>query len=239
MLKLIDSFVTTITVALALVALTFGGCRKAKPPAPSRSVQASQLPPIKVRASKEMLLTYYSSTKQGFDTASKVDDIPEKRRGWVRVVDLKTKPGHRQDHELVYVADLRKAKKDGTFHYLVMSRAGFEAAAQNRASGGAAEPHPAKQPSSTTASSAKSAKVVLYSTSWCPACKSARRWLKENKVPFVEKDIEQDSEAAAELMSKAQKAGVATSGVPVLDVAGTLVQGFNPAQVLSLLGGKK
>ena len=81
--------------------------------------------------------------------------------------------------------------------------------------------------------------VVLYATAWCPACKAARRWLTDNKVPFVEKDVEKDPAAAEELMQRARAAGLSTSGVPVLDIRGNLIQGFDPERIRALLRGTK
>lgn len=65
--------------------------------------------------------------------------------------------------------------------------------------------------------------VVMYSTSWCGYCRRARSYFTQKKIEFVEKDIEQDSEAAREMM---QKVG-GRSGVPVIDIDGTIIQGFD------------
>ena len=37
-------------------------------------------------------------------------------------------------------------------------------------------------------------KVTIYTTSWCPACKAAKQWLGQNKVPYQEFDIETSTE---------------------------------------------
>jgi len=39
--------------------------------------------------------------------------------------------------------------------------------------------------------------IVVYSTVWCPDCKRAKRFLGEQRVPYVNIDIEQDAEAMA------------------------------------------
>ena len=39
--------------------------------------------------------------------------------------------------------------------------------------------------------------IVVYSTVWCPDCKRAKRFFAEQRVPYVNIDIEQDSEAMA------------------------------------------
>ena len=50
-------------------------------------------------------------------------------------------------------------------------------------------------------------------------------------MPFVDKDIEKDPGAAAELERKAKRAGLHLGGVPVLDVGGHLMMGFDAATV--------
>ena len=209
--------------------LAFAGCKRHDAP-PVAGIQASELPKIIVAKKRpKLLFTYYAGSR--FESTDKLASVPEQRRGWIRVVDLSMKPETRRDHELVYVADLRKAKADGSYPYVVMSRVAFELAARNRVGLGATDP-PSAQVS-------VSDKVILYSTAWCPACKSARQYLKKSGIPFVERDIEKDPQAAAELMRKAKAAGISASGVPVLDVRGTLMQGFDPQRLAKLLGAKK
>ena len=196
----------------------------------AQELQASALPVITVTKAKKLLLTYYDAGK--FVTATEIEKVPKGSQGWVRAVDLGLKVDQRKDLELVYVADLRKANDKGEFPYVVMSRRAFESSAQGRATAGATDP-------TGKAPGQKGGTVILYSTAWCPACKSARRYLTEKGIPFIEKDIEKDQTAAAELMSKAQAAGISTSGVPVLDVNGTLMQGFDAQRLEALIGGSK
>ncbi len=68
------------------------------------------------------------------------------------------------------------------------------------------------------------AKVIVYSTSWCAFCHTEMQWLEKLGVDFVAKDIEADKAAYEELMSKN---GGSFSGVPVTDIAGELVLGFD------------
>lgn len=37
--------------------------------------------------------------------------------------------------------------------------------------------------------------ITMYSTTWCPDCRRAKRFLHEHGIPFVEVDIEQDPTA--------------------------------------------
>jgi glutaredoxin len=76
--------------------------------------------------------------------------------------------------------------------------------------------------------------VVLYGTSWCGYCKKARAWLKKKDVAFTERDVEKEPAAAQELATKAANAGLQTTGVPVIDVHGQLVLGFDEPRLESL-----
>jgi arsenate reductase-like glutaredoxin family protein len=78
--------------------------------------------------------------------------------------------------------------------------------------------------------------VTIYGTSWCGACRAARQYLTERKIPFADKDIEQDPAAARELSEKASKMGIPTDRVPVIDVRGRLLLGFDRARIEALLG---
>ncbi|MGC4122929.1 MAG: glutaredoxin domain-containing protein [Myxococcales bacterium] len=77
--------------------------------------------------------------------------------------------------------------------------------------------------------------VVLYTTSWCGACKRAKAWLRQNRVEHVVKDIEADEEAARELATKCAVAKVRPGGVPVLDARGRLMVGFGAAAYKAIL----
>ena len=63
----------------------------------------------------------------------------------------------------------------------------------------------------------------------------ARRWLLKQKIPYVEKDVESDQAAAAELQQKGLAQGVPVRGVPVFEIYGHLLPGFDPSRIISLL----
>jgi glutaredoxin-like YruB-family protein len=79
------------------------------------------------------------------------------------------------------------------------------------------------------------AQITIYSTTWCAFCKTEKQYLDKLGIPFVEKDIEADKEAYEELMTKN---GGAFQGVPVTDIAGELVLGFDRAKIDSLIKDK-
>jgi glutaredoxin len=112
---------------------------------------------------------------------------------------------------------------------------GTEAATPPRPRAPAARPPTSKRPPtpSIELSDADRSKldIVLYSTSWCGYCRKARSWMTSNGVPFVEKDIEKDAAANAEYKSKSN----GYSGVPLIDVNGTVVRGFDQPKVQGLI----
>lgn len=79
------------------------------------------------------------------------------------------------------------------------------------------------------------AKVIIYSTTWCAFCKTEKQYLEKLGVAFVEKDIEADAEAHEELMGKI---GGNFRGVPVTDIDGDLVLGFDRPKIDDILKNK-
>lgn len=64
--------------------------------------------------------------------------------------------------------------------------------------------------------------VKIYTTSMCPYCKMARDFLKDNKVKFEEINLENNQKAANEMIEKSGQ-----TGVPVLDINGKIIVGFD------------
>ncbi len=85
-------------------------------------------------------------------------------------------------------------------------------------------------------SSASTPKITIYSTTWCAFCKTEKQYLDKLGIAFVEKDIEEDKAAYEELMAKSGDNGY--QGVPVTDIAGTLVLGFDRRKIDQLIQEK-
>jgi len=73
--------------------------------------------------------------------------------------------------------------------------------------------------------------VVMYCTSWCPSCRSARAWLKEHNIPYIEVDIERTPGAAAQVRKWAN----GNQTTPTFDINGTIVVDFDVARLTELL----
>lgn len=66
--------------------------------------------------------------------------------------------------------------------------------------------------------------VTVYSTTWCAFCATEKQWLDKLGVKYVSKNIEEDEAAKEELL---EKLGGNFQGVPVTDIAGEMILGFN------------
>lgn len=64
--------------------------------------------------------------------------------------------------------------------------------------------------------------VVVYSTSTCPYCTMAKDYLKKLGVGFEDKRVDMDAHALEEMLEKSGQ-----QGVPVLDVRGRIIVGFD------------
>jgi glutaredoxin-like YruB-family protein len=76
---------------------------------------------------------------------------------------------------------------------------------------------------------AKSVKV--YSTSTCPYCIRAKQFLKENNIVFENFDVSSDQAKAEEMIQKSGQ-----MGVPVLDIDGEIIVGFDRERIKQALG---
>lgn len=64
--------------------------------------------------------------------------------------------------------------------------------------------------------------VTVYSTQSCPWCVKLKDYLKEKNVEFDDIDVGADQEKAKEMVEKSGQ-----MGVPVADINGTIIVGFD------------
>jgi arsenate reductase-like glutaredoxin family protein len=202
--------------------------------------EETKLPPLEVKKDGSWLYTYVDGKAQ-FTTVDKPDDVPAGARRLVRVVDPTKEAQERRDTTNVYVIDGEQLVKTGKAAARVLSRQAFETGALAQLPPGessllAERPDGGSDDAGTTPSAGGPPVVTVYGTSWCGACREARRYLSARKIPFADKDIERDPAAARELHEKASKLGIPTDRVPILDVRGRLLIGFDQARVEALLG---
>jgi glutaredoxin 3 len=76
------------------------------------------------------------------------------------------------------------------------------------------------------------AKVVMYTTSWCPYCERARQLLNNKGVAFEEIDIEASPDKRGEMQARSGR-----RSVPQIFVGGTHVGGSDDLHDLDASGG--
>ena len=193
------------------------------------------LPALQLTEDTTDLMLTWVDAKGDAHAVSKPGDVPTEGRDRVRVVVTTREEG---THDLFYVTNLTVKGGDGTYPVSTMTRREWDTLITERrqalaapiASVGADNP---QDPSAGTTDPAAKAHpagftVIVYGASWCGACHQAVAYLKRRKVPVVEKDIEQDPAAESEMRAKMARAGVHGGSIPVIDVKGKILIGFEP-----------
>ncbi|MFH1798858.1 MAG: glutaredoxin domain-containing protein [Candidatus Omnitrophota bacterium] len=73
--------------------------------------------------------------------------------------------------------------------------------------------------------------VKVYGTPTCPFCVRVKEFLKSNNVEFEDIDISVNQDKVQELIQKSGQ-----MGVPVLDIDGAIVVGFDKGKITEVLG---
>lgn len=74
-------------------------------------------------------------------------------------------------------------------------------------------------------------KITIYSTPTCHFCKLAKEFMQANNIPFTEYNVATDLEKRKEMVEKSGQ-----MGVPVIDVDGALMVGFEEGEFRQMLG---
>jgi glutaredoxin 3 len=72
--------------------------------------------------------------------------------------------------------------------------------------------------------------VKVYSTPTCPWCKRTKEFLEERNVQFEDVNVAENLEAAKEMVEKSGQ-----MGVPVIEIDGQIVVGFDKQRLEDLL----
>lgn len=72
--------------------------------------------------------------------------------------------------------------------------------------------------------------VTIYSTPTCTYCKMTKEFFGENSVEFTDFDVSQDEAKRNEMVEKSGQ-----MGVPVIDIEGEIIVGFDEPKLRELL----
>lgn len=73
--------------------------------------------------------------------------------------------------------------------------------------------------------------IKVYTTDSCPWCDKAKAFLKSQNLEYTELNVQDDMEAREEMIKKSRQ-----MGVPVLDINGNIILGFDKPAILKALG---
>jgi glutaredoxin len=239
---------TRRTARLWLVLLALGasmvsaGCKRRPAvdelPAESDDEKNKPLPALTLTDDTPDLLLTWLDDRGDTHVAHKPADVAPEGRAQVRVVVTTREEGTRSSF---YVANLNAKNPAGSYVVATMPRTEWDAIITKRRQA-FAQPAPSAnpdEPPGDNGSLARPAKftVIVYGASWCGACHEAVAYLKSHKVPVIEKDIEQDPAANSEMQSKLARAGVHGGSIPVIDVKGKILIGFEPHALEAAMRG--
>jgi glutaredoxin len=83
------------------------------------------------------------------------------------------------------------------------------------------------------------ADVVVYGTTWCGFCSRAKAYFRSKGIAFQDKDVEADPKANQEMLRKCSQVGMRPNGVPVIDVYGTMISGFDVRRIEEALAKRR
>jgi len=72
--------------------------------------------------------------------------------------------------------------------------------------------------------------VTIYTTSTCPWCEKTKEFFKDNNVKFKEINVQEDQEKSKEMVEKSGQ-----MGVPVIDIDGEIIVGFDVEKLKAAL----
>jgi glutaredoxin len=221
-------------LAVLMLALSFGCKRRpADELAAEEEKTAQPLPALALTDDTADLLLTWIDSRGDAHTSHKTADVAPEGRERVRVVVTTREEG---TGALFYVANLSSKNPDGTYPVSTVSRTEWDALIAERrqafaAPAASADPgDPSLSPGTKKGAQGHPASftVIVYGAAWCGACHEAVAYLKRRKVPVIEKDIEQDPAAQSEMQAKLARAGVHGGSIPVIDVRGKILIGFEP-----------
>lgn len=77
----------------------------------------------------------------------------------------------------------------------------------------------------------KQPRVIIFTTPTCSYCNMAKQYFRRNKIRFRDVDISRDPAAARDVVRRSGQ-----MGVPVIDIGGKIIVGFDKPKINQLLG---
>ena len=75
--------------------------------------------------------------------------------------------------------------------------------------------------------------VKIYTTPTCPWCQKTKEWLKGHNIKYTAYNVAENEKARKEMIDKSGQ-----MGVPVLDINGMIIIGYDPEAIQKALKKK-
>lgn len=206
-------------------------------PAPEPAPAPGELRPLSFGAG-ELVELEYIDLHARHRTARGIGAVPAISRKVVRVTPPTPAPAVAGDDGRVHVADLTQPDARGEYTTVIMPRFEFEARALAALPPGEASRVPLPEAITEPGPVRAHEQVIVYGTSWCGACRQARELLDELQIESSFVNVDTDPAGARALAVKAARVGLTADRVPIIDVHGRLLVGFEPSRLRSLLGDR-
>jgi mycoredoxin len=248
-------------ISLVLITITSAGCtEQTKPNLDAARAKPDTIPKISIKDGAGQFFSFFDMRAE-MQTVEQIQEVSETARSDVMVTD----PGVRLSGDLVIVADLRKKSASGAYRSWIETKSKWldrvvpktsklslamaptlPAIAKKRPRRRRRRRRPRRRPAAVSSAApvasaaaarapAPRAQVLLFSTVWCPSCKSARRFFQSKGVPFKELDVEKDQQAQQQYMAIQRAYKLRKGVVPLIIVNGRVFQGFSQPQVEAAL----
>ena len=229
--------------ALVLVTLAMHGAACSSDPKDDGTSPsgAPSLPALTIKEDTPNLLLTWVDDRGDTHSAQRPSEVPQQGKSLVRVVVADREAGTRDP---LYVVDLSQPSPDGSFTARAMARREWEGLLEKRRDAflGKSSPKPATPPpggspgsapgpAPTSTTVASGLVVIIYGASWCRPCHQAQDYLRSKGIQVIMKDIEESEEAASEMTAKLSKANRRGGSIPVIDVRGQILVGYNRAEL--------
>jgi len=73
-------------------------------------------------------------------------------------------------------------------------------------------------------------RVIIFSTPTCSFCNAAKTYFRQKGIKFRDVDVSRDATAARDMVRRSGQ-----QGVPVIDIGGRIIVGFDKPKIDSLL----
>jgi glutaredoxin len=225
----------TFVMAAFVGAVAVSGCSHKKDDGTQPVAESTSLPALTIRDDTPDLMLTWVDEKGDTHVEVHPADVPALGRAMVRVIVADREDGTK---DVFYIADLTRKDGDGAYLTKTMTRRAWEAELEKRRDAYLAKvaPPPAvpsgqglagAPPQGGDKPQATGLTVIIYGAAWCKPCHQAADYLKQKGITVIMKDVEESPGAGAEMREKLERAGRRGGAIPVIDVRGQILVGFD------------